>query len=91
MTDKSAAAVRAFVEKWAPEAFLPEGDERLRQKMLADLTALISEHYYPKEFVEWLVKNSLPNDNELLIRTNLTKTEYMTYDEAFNYWKENEQ
>lgn len=26
MTDKSAAAVRAFVEKWAPEAFLPEGE-----------------------------------------------------------------
>ena len=58
---------------------------------LSDLTVLISEGYYPKEFVEWLVKNSLPNDNELLIRTNLTKTEYMTYDEAFNYWKENEQ
>lgn len=51
----------------------------------------IDKYYYPKEFVEWLVKNSLPNDNELLIRTNLTKTECMTYDKAFNYWKENEQ
>lgn len=32
--------------------------------VFSDLTALISEHYYPKEFVEWLLKqDSYPQDN----------------------------
>ena len=103
MTDKSAAAVRAFVEKWAPEAFLPEGDERLRQKMLADLTALISEkqaEYF--EFVKWIGFYSTTlyyrDVDEKWLRTRfdidgIPTEDYDEYttEELFEYWKTNEQ
>lgn len=62
-----------------------------RKELMERITALISEGYYPKEFTEWLVKNSLPEGNCVLVRARLVKTELLTYDEAFKYWKENEQ
>ena len=53
-------------------------------EFLSDLTALISENCYPKEFVEWVtdpihIHNAWKgNDRAKRI------------DELFNYWKENE-
>ena len=61
-------------------------------KFVSDLTDLISEHYYPKEFVMWLSYNS----SHYVIKTqnrwwSNSQDKYMTLDELFNYWKENEQ
>lgn len=53
MTDKSAAAIREFAEKWGfsqdktDEGFLIDNDRT--KQCLSDLTALISEHYVSKE------------------------------------------
>ena len=93
---KPETALSAVVERTFPLSefgddlhdYLQRG---LRDVLYADLTALISEGYYPKEFTEWLVKNSLPEGNCVLVRARLVKTELLTYDEAFKYWKENEQ
>ena len=64
---------------------------------LSDLTALISEGYYPKEFVEWKDINCtyLRGSSRYAIN-ECPKTafgDYVPYtlDELFNYWKENEQ
>lgn len=64
--------------------------------VLSDLTALISEGYYPKEFVEWKDKNTLSDKiSRTEVRYFLTDMDapldLMTLDELFNYWKENEQ
>lgn len=93
MTEVAALHAQRLAEKMVSEKAYNVIKEHYQSALAAkDVEKdYIDKYYYPKEFVEWLVKNSLPNDNELLIRTNLTKTECMTYDEAFNYWKENEQ
>lgn len=50
--------LREFADKWGfsqdktEEGFLIDNDRT--KQCLSDLTALISEHYYPKEFVEWI-------------------------------------
>ena len=59
---------------------------------VSDLTALISEGYYPKEFVMWLSYNS----SHYVIKTqnrwwSNSQDKYMTLDELYDYWKENEQ
>ena len=63
--------------------------------VLSDLTALISEHYYPKEFLLWTHHQDYwhfdiitdmwysADDPQLLHE--------ITTDELLNYWKENEQ
>ena len=68
-----------------------------KDELLSDLTALISEGYYPKEFVEWKDINCtyLRGSSRYAIN-ECPKTafgDYVPYtlDELFNYWKENEQ
>lgn len=65
MTDKSAAAIREFAEKYmvgTPYTLMYKKGRThiINNNFLSDLTALISEHYYPKEFiiafVNWLDK-----------------------------------
>ena len=88
----STDALREFVEKWGNGTF----NIRKQNECLSDLTALISEHYYPKEFVQWLGENS-ESDQEnpvkwfMFVDLGGMKDNYMTTEEAFNYWKENEQ
>ena len=88
--------LREFADKWGfsqdktDEGFLIDND-RTRQ-CLSDLTALISENYYPKEFVMWLSYNS----SHYVIKTqnrwwSNSQDKYMTLDELYEYWKENEQ
>jgi CHASE3 domain sensor protein len=51
-TDKSAAAIREFAEKWGPTFTIEKGqysDDKLIELCLSDLTALISEHYVSRE------------------------------------------
>lgn len=68
MTDKSAAAIRDFAEKWCLRVIecMKDDDYIMHdpEGILSDLTALISEDYvekkdagYPLEFVEWLIKD----------------------------------
>jgi hypothetical protein len=47
-TDKSAAAIREFITKYVNDDNEPT--------FLSDLTALISEHYYPKEKYDELLQ-----------------------------------
>ena len=65
-----------------------------KDELLSDLTALISEHYYPKEFVEWMIAKA-PHDTVYKTFGHVTANmEWITFnslDELFNYWKENEQ
>ena len=65
-----------------------------QDSLLSDLTALISEHYYPKEFVEWMIAKA-PHDTVYKTFGHVTANmEWITFnslDELFNYWKENEQ
>ena len=67
-TDKSAAAIREFAEKWCLRVIecMKDDDYIMHdpEGILSDLTALISEGYvskekagYPLEFIEWLIKD----------------------------------
>jgi hypothetical protein len=53
MTDKSAAAIREFAEKWCLKVIeVMKGDDYIMHDLdgcLSDLTALISEHYVSRE------------------------------------------
>ena len=100
MTDKSAAAVRGLAEKWAftqckDECGLLIDFDRTKA-FISDLTALIEEHYYPKEFVEWMLKCSAYSDvpfREFTLKWNINVEpdiwRYFTTDELYQYWKEN--
>ena len=78
-------------------------DEEKIESMLSDLTALISEGYYPKEFVEWVFREGIgSNDDGTLFHyvsiqikghpfKETKELTYNTTDELFNYWRENEQ
>jgi hypothetical protein len=64
------------------------------EQCLSDLTALISEHYYPKEFLLWTGENCqyYPDTNEwMYFESPMTQQYFKGTDELFNYWKENEQ
>jgi hypothetical protein len=93
MTDKSAAAVREFVQNWRADLMMHEG----ANYMISDLTALISEHYYPKEFLFWLLNGYtfLKSDQSFVVNypylTKHNDYRHFTCDELFNYWRENEQ
>jgi hypothetical protein len=56
----------------------------------------ISEHYYPKEFVSWLLNGYtfLKRDQSFVVNypylTEHNDYRHFTTDELFNYWKENE-
>lgn len=62
---------------------------------VSDLTALIEEHYYPKEFVEWYLTEASNDRRRIypycyMIWVNGEGIGFDTFDELFNYWKENE-
>lgn len=94
----SEQAIREFVEKWgwfvkATSIDMTQFElNKDTEQCLSDLTALISEGYYPKEFVMWLSYNS----SHYVIKTqnrwwSNSQDKYMTLDELYDYWKENEQ
>ena len=92
-TDK----LREIAFKWGCRTipshdFTDDKYEDKSKELLSDLTALISEGYYPKEFVMWLSYNS----SHYVIKTqnrwwSNSQDKYMTLDELYDYWKENEQ
>ena len=94
MTDKSAAAIREFA-KTIYHTMNPvlRGDKKMEvDYIISDLTALISEHYYPKEFVMWKDKKDLRYSslhNRYYSDTDNGMREF-TLDELFNYWEESE-
>ena len=62
--------------------------------VVSEYTALISEHYYPKEFLLWTGENCqyYPYTNEwMYFESPMTQQYFKGTDELFNYWKENEQ
>ena len=72
------------------------------EQCFSDLTALISEHYYQKEFTEWVGQNNAilcyVNIRKIWVRTRFVlgenpHAEYDEYttEELFEYWKPNEQ
>lgn len=90
------AAKWGFSQDKTEDGFLIDNDRT--KQCLSDLTALISEEYYPKEFVEWMLKCSAYSDvpfREFTLKWNVNiepdEWKYFTTDELFNYWKENEQ
>ena len=99
MTDKSAAAVRKFAGKMFPlttnEKFYNTLQKSYRKELVEFVTALIEEHYYPKEFVEWLLNGYtfLKSDQSFVVNypymTEHNDYRHFTCDELFNYWKEN--
>jgi len=89
MTDKSAAAARELVERW-----MGKKHPITMRSYVSDLTALISEHYYPKEFLLWTGENCqyYPYTNEwMYFEWPMTQQYFEGTDELFNYWKTNEQ
>ena len=89
-TDKSAAAIREFA-KIIYHTMNPvlRGDKKMEvDYIISDLTALISEHYYPKEFTEWVSGTGWQYHMKFKIWTlGMTKA---TTDEIYEVWKENE-
>ena len=98
---KPETALSAVVERTFPLSefgddlhdYLQRG---LRDVLYADLTALIEEHYYPKEFVEWMLKCGTYSDvpyREFTLKWNVNiepdKWQYFTTDELYQYYKEN--
>jgi len=91
--------LRGFADKWGfsqdktDEGFLIDNDRT--KQCLSDLTALISEHYYPKEFLLWTHSQGywLFDSLTCLWVSDEPKAfqEEKTTDELFEYWKEDEQ
>ena len=86
--------LREFCENWRSDLIKHGGIP----EMLSDLTALISEDYYPKEFVEWMMMGGhvgIYDRRGYLYSSALLNlkgfTGENTIDNLFNYWKENEQ
>lgn len=85
-TDKSAAAARELVERW-----MGEKHPITMQSYVSDLTALISEGYYPKEFVEWWSKILIETHGQYgSMEIPIQIGGLRTMDEIFEYWKTNE-
>ena len=102
--------LREFCEKQVPlskelkkEVLYNLIQQAKQDECLADLTALISEHYvskedagYPLEFIEWLIKDQEiffgELNEEYILNDNIhvDGRKLQTIDELFNYWKENE-
>ena len=92
-TDK----LREIAVKWCPwsekTSFKRNGKDYVPfNQMLSDLTALISEHYYPKEFLLWTGENCqyYPDTNEwMYFESPMTQQYFEGTDELFNYWVNN--
>ena len=88
-TDKSAAAVREFADRWGHLDYAPDAS------MYEELTALISEGYYPKEFLFWLLNGYtfFKSDQSFVVNypymTEHNDYRHFTCDELYQYWKEN--
>jgi hypothetical protein len=87
--------LREIVDKTFPlfGSRLDEWRKVERDKLLSDLTALISEHYYPKEFLLWTGENCqyYPDTNEwMYFESPMTQQYFKGTDELFNYWANNE-
>ena len=89
--------LRGFADKWGfsqdktEEGFLIDNDRT--KQCLSDLTALISEHYYPKEFLLWTGENCqyYTDTNEwMYFESPMTQQYFKGTDELFNYWANNE-
>ena len=83
--------LREIVERW-----MGKKHPITMQSYVSDLTALISEGYYPKEFVEWMMLGGhigIHDRRGYLYSSSLLNLEGFkgdnTIDELFNYWKEN--
>ena len=97
--------LREFADKWGireddEPTFDPHtenpyyGYSRRTKQCLSDLTALISENYYPKEFLLWTGENCqyYPDTNEwMYFESPMTQQYFKGTDELFNYWRENGQ
>lgn len=64
------------------------------EQLLSDLTALISENYYPKEFTNYCIKNvdycrDMGKEWYQIMASGILILK--TLDDVYNYWKENEQ
>lgn len=96
----SEQAIREFAEKWCLRVIecMKDDDYIMHdpEGILSDLTALIEEHYYPKEFVGWLLNGYtfLKRDQSFVVNypylTEHNDYRHFTTDELFNYWEENE-
>ena len=100
---KPETALSAVVERTFPLSefgddlhdYLQRG---LRDVLYADLTALISEHYYPKEFISWFRSEEFFDDfdehiedgNTYWVRVGFSLI-YESIDELYQYYKENVQ
>lgn len=98
---KETDALQEFAEKYmvgTPYTLMyKDGNPYIvENNFLSDLTALISEHYYPKEFTLWFCSEDFYNefneytDEEGLIFWEDTQSDLIitSTDELFNYWKE---
>lgn len=97
MADK----LSAFAEKWSTEIAGNYDDEldvvtmlTNEDELLSDLTALISENYYPKEFTNYCIKNvdycrDMGKEWYQIMASGILILK--TLDDVYNYWKENEQ
>ena len=90
--------LRGFADKWGfsqdktEEGFLIDNDRT--KQCLSDLTALISEQYYPKEFANYCIKNvdycrDMGKEWYQIMASGILILK--TLDDVYNYWKENEQ
>ena len=88
--------LREIVEKTFPlfGSRLDEWRNVERDRLLSDLTALISEQYYPKEFANYCIKNvdycrDMGKEWYQIMASGILILK--TLDDVYNYWKENEQ
>ena len=84
--------LREIVERW-----MGKKHPITMRSYVSDLTALISEHYYPKEFVEWTMMQGIMGIYDrkgYLYSSALLNLKGFKGDNTiknlFNYWKENE-
>lgn len=89
---KPETALRELAEKTFPlfGSRLDEWRKVEQDKLISDLTALIEEHYYPKEFMEWFIREEvfMGELTEKFITNN--HGNFKSLDELYQYWKENE-
>ena len=94
-TDKSAAAIREFAEKYGGSIVIgygqPSGSGSIpiltaEEQCLSDLTALISEHYYTREFLLWFHDNvQIESQEETFLVYNDIR--FYTLNEVRDFWQ----
>ena len=92
MTDKSAAAIREFAEKWgwfvkATSIDMTQFElNKDTEQCFSDLTALISEHYYTREFLLWFHDNvQIESREETFLVYNDIR--FYTLNEVRDFWQ----